>query len=156
MWLSVVHKIRMDHIKGVHYPGVSVIFFCHDGKGSIVMSKRTANCRDEHGHWDIGGGSIDQGHTVEQTLRKEIMEEYCTDVLEYEFLGYRDVHREHAGVRTHWIALDFKVLVDSVKVRNGEPHKSEEVRWFRRDELPADEFLHSQFPYFLEKYKDKL
>jgi len=34
----------------------------------------------------------------------EIKEEYCTDVLGFDFLGYRDVHREHNGKKTHWIA----------------------------------------------------
>jgi 8-oxo-dGTP diphosphatase len=58
-------------------------------------------------------------------------EEYCADVLEYEFLGYRDVHREHEGNRIHWLALDFKVLVDPAQVKNGEPHKFDAVEWFQ-------------------------
>lgn len=92
--------------------------------------------------------------TVIDTLKKEIAEEYCTDVLDYEFLGFRDVHREYEGEKTHWIALDFRVLVDREKVRNGEPHKLEEVGWFRIDSVP--EPSHSQFPYFLEKYRERL
>ncbi|HWU24216.1 MAG TPA: NUDIX domain-containing protein [Candidatus Paceibacterota bacterium] len=140
--------------KGVDCIGNTVVFACHDGRGNYVLSKRSVNCRDEHGTWDPGGGGIELNDTVIDTLKKEIAEEYCTDVLEYEFLGYRDVHREHNGEKTHWIALDFKVLVDREKVRNGEPHKLEEIGWFTRDTFP--EPLHSQFPYFLEKYGDRL
>lgn len=94
------------------------------------------------------------GDTVENTLKKEIAEEYCTDIIDYEFLGYRDVYREHEGKKTHWIMLDFKVLVDKKKVANGEPHKFDAVEWFTIDNLPAP--LHSQFPHFLDKYKEKL
>lgn len=140
--------------KGIDYIGNCVVFACHDGEGNYLLSKRSPNCRDEHGTWDPGGGGIETHDTVLDTLAKEIGEEYCTDVLEYEFLGYRDVHREHEGEKTHWIALDFKVRIDRSKVQNGEPHKLEEIRWFRLDDLPTP--LHSQFPHFLEKYRDRL
>lgn len=97
---------------------------------------------------------MDFGDTIENTLKKEIMEEYCTDVLYYEFLGYRDVHRENNGKKTHWVALDFKVLVDANKVKNGEPNKFECVEWFTLKNLP--EPLHSQLSNILKLYKDKL
>lgn len=140
--------------KGEDYTGVAIVFACHDGNGRFIFSKRGSACRDEQGTWDPGGGGLEFGYTVENTLRKEIDEEYCTDVLSYEFLGFRDVHREHEGKKTHWIALDFKVLVDPSKVKNGEPHKLDDVKWFTLDALPTP--LHSQFSKFLEQYKDKL
>lgn len=140
--------------KGFEYIGNSVVFACHDGSGNYLMSKRGPACRDEQGTWDQSGGGIETHDTVIDTLKKEIAEEYCTDVLDYEFLGYRDVHREYDGKKTHWIALDFRVLVDREKARNGEPHKLEEVAWFRLDDLPSP--LHSQLPHFLEKYRERL
>ncbi|MDO8470655.1 MAG: NUDIX domain-containing protein [bacterium] len=141
--------------KGVDHVGVTVVYFCHDGKGNFVMNKRGANCRDEQGRWDQGGGGLEFGDTIDETLRREINEEYCTDVLEYEFLGFRDIHRElENGTKTHWIALDFKVLVNRDKVQNGEPEKFDAVEWFTLSDLPSP--LHSQTPYFLEKYKDRL
>ncbi|MBA3788824.1 NUDIX domain-containing protein [Patescibacteria group bacterium] len=140
--------------KGEDYTGVTIVYACHDGKGNFLFNKRGMQCRDEQGTWDQGGGGLEFGDTVEDTLRKEIAEEYCTDVIEYEFLGYRDVHRENNGKKTHWIALDFKVLVDRSKTKNGEPHKFDEIGWFTLDALPTP--LHSQTPNFLNLYKDKL
>lgn len=140
--------------KGVDFTGVTIVFACHDGQGNFLFSKRSAQCRDEHGTWDPGGGGLEFGDTVEETLRKEIKEEYCADVLSYEHLGYRDVHRVNHGVRTHWVALDFKVLVDRSKVQNGEPHKADELGWFTLDALPSP--MHSQWKFFLSLYKDKL
>lgn len=140
--------------KGIDYVGVCVVYFCHDGKGSFVMSKRSENARDEHGKWDIGGGGLEFGEKVEDTLRKEIKEEYCADVIDFEFLGHRDVHRTHGGRKTHWVSLDFKVLVDSKSVSNGEPHKFSEVKWFSFNDLPKD--LHSELPRFFEIYQSKI
>src|SRR5262245_31287713 len=136
--------------QGLDYIGNSVVFFCHDGKGNIVLAKRSNNARDEHGTWDIGGGGIDFGQTVEQTLRDEIRQEYCTEVEDVEFLGFRDVHRMNAdGSKTHWVALDFKVLVNPDLVKIGEPHKFDDIGWFRLEALP--EPLFSQLPIFLKK-----
>lgn len=142
--------------KGVDCVGVSIVYFCHDGQGKFVMGKRNTNTRDEMGKWDIGGGGLEFEDSVEQTLRKEIKEEYGTEVLQFEFLSYRDVFRKHNGTPTHWIALDFKVLVDKSEVKNNEPYKFDEVKWFTFDNLPEPEELHSQLPTFLEKYKGKL
>tara|TARA_Y100000034_G_C6872815_1_gene398744 strand:- start:1344 stop:1772 length:429 start_codon:yes stop_codon:yes gene_type:complete len=140
--------------KGIDYTGITVVYFCHDNEGNYLMNKRGNNCRDEHGKWDPGAGGVEFDHTIEDTLRKEIKEEYSTDVLGYEFLGYRDIHREHDGKNTHWVSLDFRVHVDKDKVKNGETNKFDEIGWFTIDTLP--EPLHSQFPKFLQDYKDKL
>lgn len=148
--MSDTEKLR----KGVDFVGVTLSFFCHDGEGNFVMTKRSKNCRDEQGRWDFGGGGLELHDIAEERLRQEIKEELCVDILKSEFLGYRDVHRDNAGTPTHWIALDFKVLVDRSKVQNGEPHKFDEIGWFVLDNLPSP--LHSQALNEVQLYKDKL
>ncbi len=140
--------------KGIDHVGVAVVYFCHDGSGNVLFSKRNKNSRDEHGCWDIGGGGLEFGDSVIDTLKKEIKEEYCTDVLEYEFLGYRDVLRNDNGKKSHWIAIDFKVLVDKHKAANGEPHKFDAVEWYSLSNMPEPQ--HSQMEEFVRLYKDKL
>ncbi len=140
--------------KGEDYIGVTVSFFCHDGEGNYVFQKRSIRCRDEHERWDCGGGGLEFGDTIEDTLRKEIREEYGAEVLSFEFLGVRDAHREHEGKKTHWVSLDHKVLLDRASVINAEPHKFDEIAWVRLDALP--EPLHSMLPDALERYRDRL
>lgn len=141
---------------GIDYIGLSVTYFCHDGKGNFVMAKRSQRCRDEHGKWDTGGGAVEFGISVEETLAQEIKEEYCCNIIKTEFLGYRDVHRIQAGKATHWLALDFKVQVDPQQVKIGEPHKFLELKWFTFNTLPDDKELHSQLPGYFAKYKRSL
>lgn len=140
--------------KGIDFTGICVVFLCHDGDGQIVLSKRGTNSRDEQGCWDPGGGALEFGENVEQTLRKEIREEYAADVLESEFLGFMDVHRTIQTRPSHWIALCYLVRIDRTQVKNNEPHKLDAVEWFSLKLLPSP--LHSQFPLFLEKFKLKL
>lgn len=140
--------------KGVDFVGVSVVFFCHDGKGNFLMQKRGAKARDENGNWDIGAGGVEVGESIEETLRKEIKEEYCCDIISHEFLGFREIFREHQGKKTHWIGLDFKVLVNPDQAKNGEPHKFDEIGWFTLKNLPTPG--HSQMSIFVKKYRGRL
>jgi 8-oxo-dGTP diphosphatase len=139
---------------GIDYPGISVVFFCYNASGKFLMQKRGKTCRDEKGRWDIGGGAVRFYEKVNEALSREIKEEYCTDIIYSEFLGYRDVHRENDGIKTHWVTHDFKVFVNKFRVRNGEPDKFDEIGWFRLNNLPSP--LHSQLPYFFEAYKNRL
>ncbi len=140
--------------KGIDYIGVGISFICHDGKGNYLMSKRSKNCRDEHGKWDFGGGSVDFGFTLEETVLKEVKEEYGVRPIFYKILGPKDVFRKQKGKKTHWISTDFLVLVDREKVKNNEPHKFDEIGWFKLNKLPKS--LHPGALITLKKFKDKL
>lgn len=139
---------------GLDYPGIGIIFLCHDGEGNFLLNLRSQNTRDEHDRWDPGGGGLYFGDGVINTLKREIKEEYCTKVIDHQFLGYRDVHRKHQGKKTHWITLDFLVHVDRRTVQNGEPEKFDRIGWFTLSNLPTP--LHSQFPHFLKKYRSQI
>ncbi len=136
---------------------ISVCFFCHDGKGNYLVAKRSQNCRDEQGLWDPGGGGLKFGETIEDAVRREMREEFCAAPIAMECMGYRDVFRVQNGVETHWVAHDFRVLVDPREVKIGEPHKCDELRWGTIEEIKnLGEELHSQFPAFFAKHEGKL
>ena len=64
-----------DQRKGVDFTGITIVFICHDGGGNFLMAKRSKNCRDEQGNWDIGGGSLEFSENILDTLKREIEEE---------------------------------------------------------------------------------
>ena len=141
--------------KGFDYIGVAVVGMCHDGNGKYLISRRGLGCRDEHGAWEPAGcGGVEHGESLEDAVRREVKEECGAIVLDIEFIGFREVFREIDGKKSHYIAFDFKVGIDTNEVRITEPDKCVELRWCAIDEIP--EPLHSQFPFFLEKYKDVL
>lgn len=140
--------------KGVDYIGICVTFYCHDGKGNYLFHKRSEKCRDEHGRWDCGGGGLKFGERLLEGVKREVVEEYAAEPVEIEFLGVSDVFRKIGNESTHWIAFRYKVLVDREKVINNEPDMHEELGWFRLDSLPSP--LHSQIPFELQEFKDKL
>lgn len=137
---------------GIDFVGITTPFYCHDGKGNFLLHKRSENCRDEQGKWDPGSGQLDFGLSAQENVLKEVFEEYgCVCEIQEELLAH-DIFREFDGIKTHWVAIPFFVLVDPNEVRINEPDKIDEIGWFTLDNLP--EPLHSGFRFSFEKFKN--
>lgn len=134
---------KTDLRRGIDHIGISASFVIHDGKGNILLQRRGPNARDENGNWDVGGGAIEFGESIDEAIKREVMEELCVEPLDIQFLTVYDAFREHNGNSTHWVAIIHAVQVDPDKVRIGEPDKIDAIGWFRSDNLPSP--LHSQF-----------
>lgn len=147
-------KSKKDPKRGFDYIGVCTVFFCHDGKGNLLLHKRSKNCRDEHGCWDPGGGSLEFGEDFEQGVRREVKEEYCCDILDLKYLGAYNILRNHQNKKTHWVAVLFLAQVDPKKVKIGEPEYVDEFGWFSLDNLPSP--IHSQFDRFNDMIRKEL
>lgn len=112
----------------------NVVFLCHDGEGHFLLSKRGENTRDNHNLWDPGSGRVEFGETSMQALTRELEEEYGVQPIEQALLGVR----ENVDTYSHWITFEYLVKVDRSKVKNNEPHKLDELRWFNVSELPLE------------------
>lgn len=135
---------KIDLRRGIDHIGVSASFVIHDGNGRVLLHKRSEQCRDEHGRWDVGGGAIEFGESLEEAVRREVMEEFTAEPQEISFLTVYDAHRVSPdGSPTHWVAIIHAVRVNPNEVKIGEPHKIDDIGWFTSDQLPDP--LHSQF-----------
>ena len=137
---------------GIDYVGITTPFYCHDGNGNLLMHKRSKECRDEQHRWDTGSGKLELNLSLENNVLQEVLEEYGCEGEIQEQLPALDLFRELNGVKTHWIAVPFFLKVNRDEVKNGEPHKIEEIGWFTLDTLP--EPLHTGFAYALNKHKN--
>jgi len=134
----------------VDYIGVTTPFYCNDGKGYFLLHKRSKNCRDEQGHWDPGGGKLEFGQSLEESMLREVREEYgCKGIIQ-EVLPAHSIIRKINQKITHWVAVPFFVLVKREEVRINEPEKIDEIGWFKLDKLPKP--LHTGFVETKRKY----
>jgi 8-oxo-dGTP pyrophosphatase MutT (NUDIX family) len=58
---------------GFDYVGITTPFFCHDGKGNLLMHKRSKECRDEPGRWETGSGKLEFKVSLEENVLREVM-----------------------------------------------------------------------------------
>ena len=144
---EIVNHIH-DMKRGVDFIGVGVVFICHDGKGNVLLHKRSNKCRDEHGRWDCGAGAVEFGEDLEQAVRREVKEEYHTDAKEIKFMNHVNVLRKNGETPTHWLSMRYSVLVDPKNVANGDPEKIDQIGWFKQENFPAP--LHSIFAQTLD------
>jgi ADP-ribose pyrophosphatase YjhB (NUDIX family) len=137
---------------GIDYTGVTVTFYCHDGKGNWLYHKRSKNCRDEQGAWDCGGGKLEFGEDLEEGVLREIKEEYgCEGTIQVQLPAISRV-RGVNGTQTHWISIAFIVLVNPDDVSIAEPQAIDGLGWFKLDNLPQP--LHTTIPIRLRTQKD--
>jgi ADP-ribose pyrophosphatase YjhB (NUDIX family) len=80
--------------KGISFTGISAIFFCYNDKGQTFLAKRSKNAREEHGKWAPGASGHKHGEALEETVHRELKEEFDAKPLRTDFLGYFDVFRK--------------------------------------------------------------
>jgi ADP-ribose pyrophosphatase YjhB (NUDIX family) len=89
------------------------------------------------GEWSLPGGVLECGETLREAVVREACEETGLVVETGEMLGvYERVIRGDAErVRYHYVLIDFLCRPIGGEIKAGSD--AADVRWFRRDELPA-------------------
>jgi 8-oxo-dGTP diphosphatase len=123
---------------GIDYVGVGMVFACHDGNGKFLFARRAQGARDGHGLWEIPGGGLDRGETLEEGLVREIREEFGARPRKIEFMNHKEVLvRDGDVLLRHWIAFEFLVELDPSEVIIGEPDKCDAIEWRTLDDVPG-------------------
>ena len=103
--------------------------------GRVLLAKRAIEPR--LGHWDLPGGFLEEGEEALDGLRREFAEETGLAVEPVDWLGaFLDPYNNYSVLGLTWVVQ-----------ADGEPHAADDVaelRWFRRDELPAEMAFPSQ------------
>lgn len=121
--------------KGVDYIGVSAGAMVFDDKGKLFLSKRSQNCKNERGHWETPGGSVEFGETLEQAIKREMLEEYGTEIEIIEQFPAADHLIPAEG--QHWVATTFLArFKPGQEPKIMEPDKCDDIGWFSLDNLP--------------------
>lgn len=120
---------------GVDYIGVSVGAMIFNEKGELFLSKRSKNATNEHGCWEVPGGKVDFGETLQDAVKREIKEEYGVDIeLVEQFPAANHLIKAE---KQHWVPTTFLAKIKSgQKPKILEPKKCDAINWFNLDKLP--------------------
>lgn len=120
---------------GTHYIGVSVGALILNEKSEIFITKRGQKATNERGTWEIPGGKVHFGETLEKATKREIREEYGIDIdLLYQFPAQTHlIPRE----KQHWVPTCFIARIKKGQTPQIlEPEKCDAIGWFSMSKLP--------------------
>ncbi len=116
-------------------PGSCAVIF--DGDGKVLLERRSDN-----GFWGLPGGAVEIGESVEQAIKREVMEETAlvvevkrlvgvySDPLRYNISFYPD------GNVTHWVTVVFQCVRVDGEVRMSD--ESTDIGYFDVESLPEN------------------
>lgn len=100
----------------------------------LLLGKRK-NCYGE-GTWALPGGHLEQGESLIDCVKRELLEELGIEGLRFKLISALDVIDE----RGHYIHISFLLEKFSGEIQNREPDLCYEWQFFALDNLPENIF----------------
>jgi mutator protein MutT len=119
--------------KGIDYVGVGVGAVIRDKEGKFFLAKRGPKAKNEHGRWEFPGGGVEFGETMEETIIREIKEEFDFDIEPLE--PFLPVNHLIPREKQHWLAIPYLCRYKRGIPRIGEPDKCSEIGWLSLPEI---------------------
>lgn len=119
--------------KGVDYIGVGIGAVILNKEGKIFLSKRGKKARNESGKWECPGGAIKFGDTFENTIIREMKEEFDIEIEVLDQLAtFNHLIPEE---KQHWVAIAFICRIKKGVPKILEPDKCEKISWFTIEKM---------------------
>lgn len=128
---------------GIDYVGVGVGAIVVDDDGKVFLSQRGEQATNERGTWEFPGGKVHFGDTLQETLKREFMEEYGMTLEIMALLSVDDHILEDEG--QHWVSPTYIARSVGAEPQILEPHKCSAIGWFDIDDLPQPLSLITQY-----------
>ncbi|MCA9352007.1 NUDIX domain-containing protein [Patescibacteria group bacterium] len=121
--------------KGVDYVGVGVGALIKNENNEYFLSKRGMGCRNEVGTWEFPGGGVEFGDSLEETIIREMDEEYNLKIKVLDLV--KTVDHMIPNESQHWVAITFLCEIVSGEPHINEPDKCSQIGWFSLHEIES-------------------
>lgn len=120
---------------------IPAVYLILEQDGKILLARR-CNTGYQDGNYQVPAGHVEDGELPKAAMIREAKEEIGIEIseadLELVHMSYRPKHDETG----HRVDFFFKATQWSGDIINAEPHKCDELRWVRPNELPSNTTLH--------------
>ncbi|MGV8168459.1 MAG: NUDIX domain-containing protein [Candidatus Nanoarchaeia archaeon] len=148
----ILYKRRTKKIMGYLTPGVGtgIIAINPENPEEIVLTKRKSAANNRAGLYELPGGTVEFGDSLDKTCEDELYQETG---LTGTVLGYIKIDQDFVE-KQHWISFAGVMNITGGTLHNAEPHKFEEVSYYPLDNLPQPLSLLSK--RVIENYINKV
>ena len=124
-------------MSGIAYPApvLAVAAVVWNDRGQVLLIRRTKEPRK--GQWSLPGGKVEFGETLEEAIRREILEETGLVVKLAGVAGIAETIRDArvGAANAHFVMIDFSAVVVSGEALA--QSDAEDATWFSREEIDA-------------------
>ena len=107
-------------------------------KGNQVLLLKRQNTGYGDGKYGLVSGHVEAGESFQKAIIREAQEEASIVIKEEDILQTHIQHRKSLDDRSERVDAYFLVEKWQGKIKNTEPHKCSELKWFTLDELPSN------------------
>lgn len=121
---------------GVDYIGVSVGAMILNEKDELLLCKRSQQCKNERGCWEVPGGAVEFGEKLTDAIKREMKEEYGVEIeILKQFPAADHMIPEE---KQHWVPTTFLAKLQQNQIpKILEPDKCDEIGFFPLHNLPS-------------------
>ena len=121
-----------------------------DDRGRLMVIERARE--PKKGMWDLPGGFVDSGESVEASLRREIQEELVLEIASMEFLCSYPNTYDYMGVRYATVDLGFICQIDNVAVAKVCQSEVAQLLFVAPEELDVSRFGFVSIRKIVQRY----
>jgi len=129
------------------YIGSAYLFLIKEDK---ILLQRRYNTGFEDGNYGVPSGHLDGGETALEGCAREIKEEIGIDIKPKDMEVVHVMHRKSTDER-----IDFFMIAKKIQgeIKNLEPEKCDDLRWFLLNELPDNmiDYMRVALKHYLNK-----
>lgn len=119
--------------KGKDFIGVGVGAVIINKEGKFFLAKRGPLAQNEPGTWEFPGGAMEFGETMEETVKREVKEEFGISIKPLKVM--LPINHLIPKEKQHWVALGYFSKLVSGKPKILEPKKCTQIGWFSLEEI---------------------
>lgn len=118
-------------------------------KGEILLVKRKFD--PKKGYWDIPGGFVDLGETIEESLRRELKEELGITIKDFKYLTSKIDMYEYRGINYQTLGTIFEGSISS-KEKMEASDDIDGFKFFSIKNFPIDKLAFKSLEEFFKDY----